>query len=210
MWNPGDLTTLRGMYENRIWSAHSAAVVKDSPHESIVVVMPGAECEATDGYLNGKHGDKGKWDRWEDYRSNNPILQKFSWRANRALCILEPLKYYAINLFWRDDSNDFSCYYANFQLPFWRTHCGFDSMDLEIDLIVNPDFSFEWKDIDDYQKGIESGIIRREWVREIETAKKEIFEKIEHRKYPFDGSWLNWMPDPNWSPPMLPENWDRI
>ncbi|HQV94341.1 MAG TPA: hypothetical protein PLA27_07405 [Anaerolineales bacterium] len=75
---------------------------------------------------------------------------------------------------------------------------------------VNPDFSFAWKDIDDYQKGIESGIIRQEWVLEIEIAKQEIFEKIERRKYPFDGSWLNWKPDPNWSPPMLPENWDVL
>lgn len=210
MWKHGDSMTLRGTYEKRIWFVQSAVIVKDSLHEVVAVVMPGAECAASDGYLNGKHGDKGNWNRWEDYRSNNPALQKFSWRTNRVLYILEPQKHYAINLFWRDDSNVFSCYYINFQLPIWRSHCGFDSMDLELDLIINPDLSFKWKDFDEYQKGIEHGIIRQDWIQGIEIAKQEIFEKIERRSYPFDGSWLNWTPDPTWSPPKLPEDWDKI
>lgn len=83
-------------------------------------------------------------------------------------------------------------------------------MDLELDLIVNPDLSIKWKDFDEYQKGIERGIIRQDWIQGIEIAKKEIFEKIERRKYPFDGSWLNWTPDSTWSPPKLPKNWDKI
>jgi hypothetical protein len=33
---------------------------------------------------------------------------------------------------------------------------------------------------------------------------------LEKRQYPFDGSWLDWMPDPSWTPPKLPENWDKF
>ena len=101
-------------------------------------------------------------------------------------------------------------YYINFQLPFMRTNCGIDTLDLELDLDIHPDFSFEWKDVDDYEKGIKTGIILPEWVAEIETAKMKILERLEKRQYPFDGSWLNWMPDPNWLAPRLPEGWDQL
>ena len=54
------------------------------------------------------------------------------------------------------------------------------------------------------------GILRKEWVREIEAAKPEVFETFEKRAYPFDGAWLDWRPDPSWSPPKLPENWGQV
>jgi uncharacterized protein len=66
------------------------------------------------------------------------------------------------------------------------------------------------KNEDDYHKAIEQGVILYEWVQKIEMAKPEVLERLEKRKYPFDGSWLDWKPDPRWSPPTLPENWDKI
>jgi hypothetical protein len=44
----------------------------------------------------------------------------------------------------------------------------------------------------------------------IDAAKQEVFEKLEKRLYPFDGAWLGWLPDSNWSPPQLPKNWDQV
>ncbi len=54
-----------------------------------------------------------------------------------------------------------------------------------------------WTDVDLSEKGIEE-------------AKRDVFAKLENRLYPFDGQWLNWLPDPNWEPPKLPVNWDKI
>lgn len=95
-------------------------------------------------------------------------------------------------------------------MPFQRSHCGIDTLDLDLDLIIYPDFSYEWKDMEDYQKAIEHEVIFPKWTRGIDEAKKEILDKLEKRQYPYDGSWLNWTPDPAWSPPKLPENWDKI
>jgi protein associated with RNAse G/E len=83
-------------------------------------------------------------------------------------------------------------------------------MDLELDMDIEPDLRYKWKDVDDYQKAIECGIISPECIQGIETAKPEILERLEERQYPFDGSWLDWVPDPNWSIPKLPKNWDKI
>ena len=52
--------------------------------------------------------------------------------------------------------------------------------------------------------------ISPEWIRGVDIAKQDVFSRLEQRSYPYDGSWLNWVPDIAWSPPKLPENWDKI
>ena len=157
-------------------------------------------------YPKGKKNGKRRWDlKEEDWK-----LEPFTWHTNRLLFILEPEKYYSIIYFWNHESNKFQCYYVNFQLPFKRSHCSVDTLDLDLDIVINPDFSFEWKDKDDYQKAIEAGVIYPEWVEEIEKAKIEVLERLKKREYPFDGSWLDWRPDPSWSAPGLPKDWDKI
>ena len=206
MWKPGDIIVWRGIYRNRVWHVVTMIVVKDSPEEMVLALVPGAERMGERDNMNGKKSGNRRW----DFKDKPWELEKFHWRTNRLLILLEPEKYYSTMYFWNDASNEFLCYYINFQEPFQRSHCGIDTLDLDLDLVINPDLSYEWKDIEDYRTAIEKGIILPEWIKEIDKAKKEIFDKLEKRQYPYDGSWLNWMPDPAWSPPKLPENWDKI
>ena len=205
-WRSGDVIVWRGVFRNRVWHAQPVIVVKDTPEEMCVTLLPGTECVAPEGYLDGKDSAKRRW----SFKDKDWKLENYAWRTNRLLILLEPNTYYSTMFFWRADSNDFLLYYINFQLPFQRSHCGIDTLDLDLDLIINPDFSFRWKDEDDYQKAIDHEVIMPEWTQAIEISKKEIFYKIEKRQYPCDGSWLNWMPDPDWLPPKLPKNWDKI
>jgi protein associated with RNAse G/E len=157
-------------------------------------------------YAVGKRNGKRRW----DFQHQDWKLEPLTWHTNRLLFLLEPGKFYSSILFWNHETNQFVCYYINFQLPFQRRPCAINTLDLDLDIVIQPDFSYEWKDVNDYEKGIETGVIRPEWVAEIEASKIEIFTKLEKRQYPFDGSWLDWMPDPHWSLPTLPENWDKI
>ena len=206
LWRSGDVIVWRGIFRNRVWHAQPVIVVKDSPEELCVTLLPGTECVAPEGYLDGKDSTKRRW----SFKDKDWKLENYAWRTNRLLILLEPDTYYSTMYFWRADSNDFLLYYINFQLPFQRSDGGIDTLDLDLDLVINPDFSFEWKDEADYQKAIDNEVIIPEWTQEIEIAKKEIFNKLQKRQYPYDGSWLNWIPDPNWLPPKLPKNWDKI
>ena len=179
-------------------------VVKDTIHELVLAVLPGSICKVDKDY--GRKNGKRIW----DFMDTDWKLDDFLWHTNRLLFILEPEQYYSINLFWNHKSNEFIGHYINFQYPYQRNHCGIDAMDLELDLVIEPDLDFRWKDVNDYQKAIECRIIPSECVQGIENAKPEILERIKRRQYPFDGSWLDWKPDPIWSPPKLPENWDKI
>ena len=209
-WKSGDVVALRGIYNRRVSYMQSAIVVRDNPEEVALAILPGAECSAPANYIDGKHGKSGQWDRWGIYTQGSWNMQPYSWHTNRLLILLHPEKYYASLYFWEAVSNEFLCYYVNFQLPFSRSNLGFDTFDLELDLIIEPTYEWRWKDEDDYRRGIECGILREEWVQAINAAKPEIFDKLAKRQYPFDDSWLNWKPDPAWTPPRLLENWDKI
>jgi hypothetical protein len=210
MWKHGDTVAYRGIYNGRVSYVQSAVVIHDHAEEVALAILPGAECFAPEGYINGRHGPSGKWDRWEAYIKGYWKMERYAWRTNRLLVLLQPEKYYASCYFWQDDKNQFLCYYINFQLPFCRTRFGFDSFDLELDILIEPTYEWRWKDMDDYQKGIERGILLKEWIQEIDAAKPEIFDKLEKRQYPFDGSWRDWQPDPTWSPSKLPEGWNIV
>ncbi len=210
MWKPGDSVALRGIYNQRVWIVQSTLVVEDSEEETVLAILPGAECMMPEGYVNGKHGEKHSWDRWGDYKSDNHHMTKFLWHTNRLLVLLEPDKYYATIYFWENNTDQFLCYYVNFQLPFQRSECGFDTLDLELDIVIEPSYEWQWKDLEEYEDGVNRGVLLKEWNEKIDNAKKEIFERIEQRQYPLDDSWLNWRPDPNWSAPKLPANWDKV
>lgn len=210
MWNPGESVTLRGIYQHQIWIVQSGIVVKDEPEEVALAILPGAQCSLPEGYIKGKHGPAGRWSRWEDYQTGRPNLQQSSWHTNRMLVLMQPETYYASIYFWRHETNEFLCYYVNFQLPFTRSPHGFDTLDLELDIVIEPSYEWHWKDAEEYKDGIAQGVLLPEWTGQIDRSKEEVFQKIEGRQYPFDGSWLGWKPDPDWAPSKLPPGWDQL
>lgn len=60
-WQPGECVALRGMYDRRPWYVQSARVVKDSPAEVALLLLPGAECVFHSGYIDKERA--GGWDR---------------------------------------------------------------------------------------------------------------------------------------------------
>lgn len=209
-WQPGDVIAYRGVYNRRVSYIQSAIVVRDRPEEVALAILPGAECYAPEGYIHGKHGASGHWDRWREYESGAWNMERYTWHTNRLLILLQPETYYSSFYLWQAEQNQFLCYYINFQLPFRRTGIGLDTFDLELDLIVEPGYQWHWKDVEEYQQGIERGILRQEWVQAIDAAQPEIFDRLAKRLYPYDGFWRGWRPDPGWLLPTLPENWDKI
>ena len=206
--SPGETCVMRGIFRNKVWLAQSVIVVKDGPAETVLLLMPGAQCAYPAGYAHWRVHDQSGPTRWQEAFSDPLILKELPWETNRILIFLEPEKYYSFFLFWNHATNEFVFYYVNFQLPFRRSHCGFDTLDLDLDIVIQPDHQWKWKDVDEYHAGIQEGGIKEEWVSGIEASQSEVFDRIAHHAYPLDGSWLSWRPDSAWMPPLLPANWD--
>jgi hypothetical protein len=202
---------LRGIVNNRVWLVQSVIVVKDGPGESVLLLLPGAQCVFPEGYWRRrKNNDYSKGTRWQEAKRDPIVLREFAWQERRFLIFLEPEKYYSCFMVWDHASDQFSCYYINFQLPYRRSHCGFDTLDLDLDIVIDPQFHWEWKDEDEYQEGIREGGIQEAWVKGIEKDQADVFDRINKRSYPLDGSWLPWRPDPTWAAPKLPEGWEAV
>ncbi len=208
--SPGEACALRGIFQNKVWLVQSVIVVKDDPEETALLLLPGAQCAYPAGYARWRVHDQTGLTRWEEAFSDSLSLKEFPWETNRILIFLEPEKWYSPFLFWNQATGKFVCYYVNFQLPYRRSHCGFDTLDLDLDIVIEADYKWRWKDVDEYELGIRQGGIKEEWVRQIDASRPEVLDRIEQRKYPFDGSWLSWRPDPAWSAPLLPENWHTL
>ena len=210
LWNEGDSVLQRGVYDGHPVHAHSLRVVKDTPEETALLLLPGAECVASSSYIQHGHERELNLVRWQEALNNTLQLEKYIWRTNRFLILLEPEKFYSTFYIWNAASDEFVGYYINFQLPFRRTPLGFDTLDLDLDIVIEASLNWEWKDEDEYQDAIRAGAIKTEWVSEIEHSQNEVFARIEKNTYPLDASWLNWRPDPTWSAPHLPRNWDEV
>jgi len=206
----GEDIVLRCIFNRRVSYAQSVTVIQDTEEETALLLLPEAQCAATEGYFTWRTGDNSLGSRWDEARKGNWNLREFSWATNRFLFLLWPNKFYSIYLIWNQQSDELVCYYVNFQTPLRRSRTGFDIFDLELDIVVNPDFTWKWKDMEDYQDGILAGCIQPEWVKGIEEAQAEVFSMLEKRAYPFDGSWLDWKPSALHAPAQLPLGWSDV
>lgn len=208
MWHEGETILLRGMYGSCAVHVMSTCVIRDTASEIILAIWPDAECVAPSGYIHAKHGGHRGWDRWGETLSGSLGMERYLWHTNRFLILLQPGKFYSLSYIWNAVSGEFSCYCVNFQLPFRRTRLGLDTLDLDLDIVIEPSYRWLWKDVEEYQLGIRSGAIRAEWVAAVERARAEVAGRLSDRLYSLDGSWLSWKPDVLWSPPQLPSDWE--
>ena len=62
------------------------------------------------------------------------------------LQLQRPGEIHAVWVFWHGPEREFRGWYVNLQEPFRRTSLGFDTQDLELDLVVALDGSWQYKD----------------------------------------------------------------
>lgn len=86
-----------------------------------------------------------------------------------------------------------------------RTPAGYDTQDLEVDIVVWPDGRWELKDVDLLADRIVEGRFTPElgaWILELAS---QLIGSLEAGKRWWDPKWAEWTPDPRWdNPPPLP------
>jgi len=210
-WKPGTPVIIRGIAHNRVWIAHSVTVVQDTADLLVTYLTPGAPCKVPQGLIDRKWGGATNGgSRWDEQDAGDWQLVDWIWRQRRALIFMPPNKYYAVFLFWLEETEEFEGWYVNFQLPYRKTEWSIDTLDLEIDLIIKPDGTHYWKDEAEYLEGVRRGSIPADVATQIKEAREEVLTLLTTGSPLFDHKWLDWRPDPRWSIPSLPDNWRVI
>ena len=117
------------------------------------------------------------------------------------LCVARRGRRHSVYLFWTDE-REVDHWYVNFEQPLRRTALGVDTFDEKLDLIVQPDGSYRWKDEDELEQAAAAGSRSPAAVRA--EAERVLAE------WPFPTGWEDWRPDPAWTVPRLPKGWDVV
>ena len=106
----------------------------------------------------------------------------------------------SVNLGWK--GGEFVGWYVNFEQPYEETQYGLETMDLVLDLLIDPDGNPQVKDKDDYAAAVERGILDEH--PDLEQEQARVLRELSARRGPFDPAWIAWHPDPAWPIPVLP------
>lgn len=136
----------REIVHGKPWFAMAGHVVVDEP-EQLVVHVPGG---APFGFPPGP---------WHTPDGRHPWQHLSAWEGHGVLMVLRPDVDHAVWHFWTGPGRAFACWYVNFQEPFRRTAVGYDTSDLELDLVMFPDGSWTLKDWDLVDTKVERGVI---------------------------------------------------
>ncbi len=101
-------------------------------------------------------------------------------------------------------------WYVNLQEPFRRSGIGFETMDLMLDLIVDPDRTWRWKDEDELATFVERGVFDEALPERLRAEGLSVAGRAERNESPFSEPWPEWRPDPDWERPELPQGWGRL
>ena len=196
------------MIFGKVRFVQSVIVEHDTNKESAVLLLPGAQCAYPDWYAAKRESGPLHHARWEEALRKQWNLKTALWQSNRFLMITNPNRFHSVYLIWEDATDRFLCYYVNFQLPLTRSHCGFDTYDLELDIVVKPNGAWQLKDEAAFEEGVRTGVIKQEWAEALSREKESVIANIESGIYPFNNHWRSYDADPSWKPPSLPKGWD--
>ena len=144
---PGDVALFRFIRFGKVRHASPRIVVRDD-EDVVVLHLP----VGTQAKLPGYDGRpiRGQADRhWE--------LHDHAWHTSSLLTVIPCGRAHCIDLLWDSDTGAFAGWYVNIQEPIRRSRLGFDTDDLVLDITVQPDGSWQWKDGDELEEAVRLG-----------------------------------------------------
>ncbi|MEV5525337.1 DUF402 domain-containing protein [Streptomyces pseudogriseolus] len=205
-WEPG--TQILWRYrENggaRIHIARPVTVVRDDSELLAVWMAPGTECVKpvlADGTPVHREPLATRY-------TKPRTVQRDRWFGTGVLKLARPGEPWSVWLFWEPGWR-FKNWYVNLEEPLVRWAGGVDSEDHFLDISVQPDGGWHWRDEDEFAQAQRDGLMDVALARKVRAAGRAAVAVIDAWGPPFSDGWENWRPDPSWAVPSLPQDWDR-
>ena len=128
----------------------------------------------------------------------HPWAGRDRWQGHGVLMLQRPGESHAVWVFWHGPHREFTGWYLNIQEPFRRSERGYDTQDLELDLILHADGRIEWKDVEELELRVEEGRFTQDQARDIRAEGERIHRELSAGKRWWDPWWALWEPEPAW------------
>jgi uncharacterized protein DUF402 len=194
-FRPGDPIVRRDVWHGEVMVGWGGIVVQDTADLLVLYMPEGSPLGFTHrDHWGGPHPWSGR-DRW----SGHGVLQ-----------LQRPGEMHALWVFWQGPERELGAWYVNIQEPFRRTPIGFDTQDLELDLVVSPDGSWRFKDDEQLDRWIQRGRWTAAEVAEIRAEGARLGGELDAGRRWWSAGWASWRPDPRWPTPALPQGWADV
>jgi len=197
-WSPGDAVVLRQLWRGKVWSAFPVRIVADTDRLTALYMAPGTLRKKAVTPRGGRLR----------LPSEDFVLTGAVFRGGPALRLSTPGAGHSVTAFW-DETSVLVGWYVDLCEPLRRSRFGFDYMDQLLDIVVSPDLScWAMKDEDEFREARRRGIFSAEEASRVHAEARRVVELLEAGTPPFDRRWQDWVPDPSWSVPSLPRDWE--
>lgn len=210
-YQPGDHIAIRNVFRGRVQTVFPSIVVVDTP-ELVVTWLP-----LDTPVLNGVDDASADVDSGKGHISAEKIAAKSwemgarRWHIEGTLRIKHPRSMWSLWVFWEPGMGSIKGWYINIDAPYTRSHVGFDTCDMFLDVIIKPDRESWWlKDEDEFEDAINAGIFDEKSAAEVRKAAESGLQTILSNRPPFDTVWADWRPDTSWLLPQIPADWERV
>ena len=210
MFAPGRTVLYRNIDGPRLASVRPCRVISDDERGLLLWLARGSAViveEATDG--------RGIRDMpFAEWIGLSYRVVPATWNGPGVLKFIPPDTDHSV-WFFRDDEGRFTNWYVNLEERALRWDdghlAGVDVIDQDLDIVVRPDLTWEWKDEDEFSERL--ALPEHYWVHDEAAVRAEglrVVKRIEAGEFPFDGTWTDFRPDPSWPvPTAVPDGWDR-
>ncbi len=173
-----------------VWLEMPVHIVDDTPEQLVSYAAPGARFEFPDG-------------PWPTPNGAHPWTGRDGWSGRGCLMVQRPAEHVAVWHFWDGPDRDFVCWYLNLQTAFVRTPTGYNTQDLELDIVVFPDGSHIVKDDEVLDDRVAEGRYSAELVAWIRSYGNAIIDRLEAEGPWWDRAWAQWTPPSEWGDPVI-------
>ena len=196
---PGEQALYRTVRDGRVRWAIPHTLVDETRERVVWFVRPGVRGRRP----TGARGDfarvlSGDWNHREHV-----------WHENRVLRLTPLGAAHSVDLYWNDESSEFLGWYIQLQDPLRRSRFGWDTRDHILDVWIEPDRTWSWKDEDEFAEAQHAGLFDADQAAAIRAEAERVIAHCERWEPPFCDGWETWAPDPGWRLPRLPPGWDR-
>jgi hypothetical protein len=177
VFETGDVVVWREVWDGRPWLSMPATVVGDDG--TVLAVRIGDGTPFT----------------FDDAEPAHPWSGRAAWSGATVLQLRRAGSWYSVWKFF--DGDVFAGWYVNFERPVVRRPDGIDTDDLELDLVVEPDGTRRWKDVEHLHARLEEGRFSVDDLVRVLEAAAEVSDRLDR-----DDRW--WAPWDDWVPTAPP------
>lgn len=191
----GEQAVVRYMWFNRVYWARPVTVVEDSENLTALYLAPGTVCPA------GGRPDEPQ--HWVHRLTGDWEPQDWVWQGTRVLMLSQPGAAHSVWGMWSENGGELIRWYVNLQEPMKRSEMGWDTRDLILDIEVNRDLSWRWKDEGAFREAQRIGLLTPEEATAVRLEGEKVIDSL-YDKESWWLDWGDWSPDPSWPIPPPP------